>query len=217
MKVITIDGPSAAGKGTIGAKLSQSLNCFYLDTGLLYRQIAAWVLEADVDLNDEVAAFNVVAEKISLFQWWRDLSATTRLRTSSISEAASKIGVCVSIRNLANQFQQNLVAKSSGWVVVDGRDAGTVVFPFAAVKLFVTAAPDVRAKRRYTQLIERGFNSELKDLEEEILQRDLRDQNRDIAPLKPAPDAYIIDTSEETAEESVQRVLKYLEKYMISC
>lgn len=212
MNVITIDGPSAAGKGTIGLRLSERLKCLYLDTGLLYRQLAAWVVEAGIDLNDEIAILSVLAGKLSSLRW--DQPDANILRTPAVSDAASRIGTIKSVREIANQFQRDSAALASNWVVVDGRDAGTVVFPEAVVKLFITATPDVRAKRRYVQLLERGYTSELKELEEEIVQRDLRDQNREIAPLKPAADAYIIDTSEETIEESVHRVLKYLEKYI---
>jgi len=212
MNVITIDGPSAAGKGTIGLKLSERLNCLYLDTGLLYRQLAAWVVEAGIDLHDEGSILSMLAGRLSSLRW--NQLNTNVLRTPAISDAASRIGTIKSIREIANQFQRDSAALTHGWVVVDGRDAGTVVFPEAVVKLFITATPDVRAKRRYVQLLERGYTPELKELEEEIVQRDLRDQKREIAPLKPAADAYIIDTSDETIEESVHRVLKYLEKYI---
>lgn len=216
MKVITIDGPSAAGKGTIGANLSQRLNCFYLDSGMLYRQIAAWVLDAGVSFTEETDVKNIVAQKLPSFKWAQGYVSSEDLRAPKISDAASKIGVLQEVRRLANQYQRDLVSAAAGWVVVDGRDAGTVVFPDAVVKLFITASPNIRAKRRYLQLIEKGYTPDLNQLEEEIIQRDLRDQKRDIAPLKPAPDAYIIDTSEEMVDESVHRVLKYLEKYIIA-
>ena len=212
MKVITIDGPSAAGKGTIGSRLSEHLNCFYLDTGLLYRQIAAWALESNIELMDEPSVLSAVVKKLSLLNWHQiepDL-----LRAPDISEAASKVGTLQMVRKLANEFQKKCAASVQGWIIVDGRDAGTVVFPEAEVKLFITAEVGVRAKRRYAQLKARGYEVDIGALEEEIMQRDLRDQNRAVAPLKPAPDAYIIDTSEETIDKSVRRVLKYLEKYI---
>lgn len=212
MNVITIDGPSAAGKGTLGAILAERLGCFYLDSGLWYRQFTAWALEAGTDLENELEVSKIVDHNLNVLNL--DCAKADSLRTPVVSAAASKIARFQSIRTLANQLQRDFVSKASRWVVIDGRDAGTVVFPDAKIKLFVTASPDVRAKRRYDQLVERGYASEIKSLEEEIVQRDLRDQNREIAPLKPAPDAYIIDTSEETAEESIQRILKYLEKYM---
>lgn len=215
MDVITIDGPSAAGKGTIGAKLSERLGCYYLDSGLLYRQLAAWALEAGVDLTNETAVCDVVADRLSNRDF--KLEPSDKLRSSEVSDAASKIGVLRSVRERANQYQRDYVEASEKSVIIDGRDAGTVVFPDAKFKLFITATPDVRAKRRYAQLIERGYALDLKSLEEEIVQRDLRDQKREIAPLKAAPDAYIIDTTEETSDESVQRILKYLEKYLVTC
>lgn len=212
MNVITIDGPSAAGKGTLGAILAERLDCLYLDSGLWYRQFTVWALEAKIDLDNELEISKVVDHNLNDLNLGCDKADS--LRTPEVSAAASKVARFQSIRTLANQLQRDFVSKASTWVVIDGRDAGTVVFPDAKIKLFVTALPDVRAKRRYDQLVERGYASEIKSLEEEIVQRDLRDQNREIAPLKPAPDAYLIDTSEETAEESVQRILKYLEKYM---
>lgn len=212
MDVITIDGPSAAGKGTIGSKLSERLGCYYLDSGLLYRRLAAWVLEAGVDLTNESAVCEVIADKLSNKDF--KLEPSDALRSSEVSDAASKIGVLRSVRAQANQYQRDYVAASEKSIIIDGRDAGTVVFPDAKFKLFITATPDVRAKRRYAQLVERGYAPDLKSLEEEIVQRDLRDQKREIAPLKAAPDAYIIDTTEETSDESVQRILKYLEKYL---
>jgi cytidylate kinase len=214
MDVITIDGPSAAGKGTIGSKLSQHLGCYYLDSGLLYRQLAAWALEAGVDLTDELAVCDIIKDKLSDVNF--KLESSDRLRSSEVSDAASKIGVFRSVRDRANQYQRDYVAASQNSVIIDGRDAGTVVFPEAKFKLFVTATPDVRARRRCAQLMERGYTPDLKSLEGEIVQRDLRDQKREIAPLKAAPDAYIIDTTEETSDESVQRILKYLEKYLVT-
>lgn len=212
MNVITIDGPSAAGKGTLGAILAERLGCFYLDSGLWYRQFTAWALNAGISLEDEAAVGKIVDHNLNVLKM--SCGKADTLRTPEVSAAASKVAKFATIRTLANQLQREFVSSASGWVVIDGRDAGTVVFPTAKIKLFVTASPDVRARRRYEQLVERGYASEIKSLEEEIVQRDLRDQNREIAPLKPAPDAYIIDTSEETPQESVHRILKYLERYM---
>jgi cytidylate kinase len=175
--------------------------------------MAAWVLEYSINLNDEDAVVSILSNKLSLLKW--DQVEKSVLRTPAISDAASRIGTILAVRKIANEFQRECATTTpENWVIVDGRDAGTVVFPNAAVKLFITASPDVRARRRYAQLLERGYISELKEIEEEIIQRDLRDQSREIAPLKPAADAYIIDTSEETVDDSVRRILKYLEKYV---
>lgn len=215
MNIITLDGPSAAGKGTIGKLLAQRLGCLYLDSGLIYRQFAKWALAAGVDLSDESAVYTVLLVQLPTLDLVQADSHT--LRTANLSDAASKIGVLPSVRRLANEFQRKAAASYSGWVVVDGRDAGTVVFPDAEVKLFVTATPDVRARRRYHQLAAEGGTPSLEELETEIIQRDLRDQNREIAPLRPAPDAYIIDTSNEIPQESIHRILKYVEKYVTVC
>jgi cytidylate kinase len=212
VKVITIDGPSAAGKGTIGAKLSKELKCRYLDSGLLYRQFAAWILQARLESLEESAVEGEIKKRLVDFSI-SDANAEV-LRTPEVSDIASKIGVFPTVRAIANQFQHTFAAAADSWVIIDGRDAGTVVFPQAQLKLFVTARPDVRANRRYAQLKERGNAPDLKTLTQEIISRDLRDQKRAVAPLKPASDAYIIDTSEESPDESVRRILKTLEKYL---
>lgn len=214
VKVITIDGPSAAGKGTLGSKLSDNLNCFYLDSGLVYRHLGYLVKKSQIDLDNEAVVLEFVSNALQRLDWSElDLEL---LRNPEISQYASKISVYGLIREYANKFQRRFVAEKDQWVIVDGRDAGTVVFPDAAVKLFVTASPDIRARRRYDQLKDSGKEVALELVEREILQRDLRDQTREIAPLKPAPDAYIIDTSEECVTETVDRVLKYLEKYVLA-
>ncbi|MDP3640962.1 MAG: (d)CMP kinase, partial [Alphaproteobacteria bacterium] len=134
MDVITIDGPSAAGKGTIGSKLSECLGCFYLDSGLLYRQLAAWALEAGADLSDEAAVCNIITDKLSNMEY--KLEQCDKLRSPEVSEAASKIGVLRSVRERANQYQRDYVEAAEKSVIIDGRDAGTIVFPDAKFKLF---------------------------------------------------------------------------------
>lgn len=174
-----------------------------------------WLKESDVDSTDEVEVLNFINAQLP------SLDLTTidsdQLRAPEVSEFTSKISVFPLLRECANAFQRKVVAEKEQWVVVDGRDAGTVVFPDAAVKLFITASPDVRARRRCEQLKASGKGVDLETIEREIFQRDLRDQTRDVAPLKPAPDAYIIDTSEEDVSETVNRTLKYLEKYVLAC
>lgn len=214
MKVITIDGPSAAGKGTIGASLAKRLDCSYLDSGLLYRQFGLWSLEKAINLEDEALVLTTVSNHLSQLNW--DYIQPDVLRQADISEAASTISVFHSIRNLANQFQRDYASAASKWVIIDGRDAGTVVFPDAMIKLFITATLCVRAKRRYEQLIGLGYSANLSEVEADILRRDLRDQTRSVAPLKPAEDAYIVDTSEEAVDQSIDRISKYLEKYLVT-
>ncbi len=214
MQVITIDGPAAAGKGTIGRCVAQRLKCFYLDSGLIYRQMASWVLDLGVDTHEIKEVLPIVTANVDKFRW-EDINEAV-LRSERVSIGASRIGVFPEIRRISNKLQHECVSNISGWSVIDGRDAGTNVFPEADIKLFITARADVRAKRRYSQLRERGEVPDLKQLEIEIIQRDLRDQNRDVAPLKPAADAYIIDTSDELVDESLLRALKYLEKYAVA-
>jgi cytidylate kinase len=195
--VIAVDGPSAAGKGTLARRLADYYGLAYLDTGLLYRAVAARLLRAGIDPEDEAAAVTA-AEAVSL----AELDAPD-LRDEAVSRAASRVaaigGVRAALLDLQRRFAANPSAGPSGGTVrgavLDGRDIGTVVWPQAQVKLFVVASLEERARRRHKELLERGCESIYSRVLQDMRERDARDSGRAIAPLVPAPDAIVIDTS----------------------
>ena len=190
---IAIDGPAAAGKGTISKAVAQQLGFAHLDTGLLYRAVGAKTL-AGAEAVD--AATSLTAE---------DLEADN-LRTPEVAQAASKVAVIAEVRAALVDFQRAF-ARRLGGAVLDGRDIGTVICPNAEVKLFVTASAEVRAERRYLELSGNGLDVSLEEVLADVKARDERDMNRAEAPLKPADDAVLIDTSELTIEEAVDMAL----------
>ncbi|MDC1481220.1 cytidylate kinase [Ascidiaceihabitans sp.] len=178
---IAIDGPAAAGKGTISKAVAAHFGCAHLDTGLLYRAVGAKVMTGSDAIE---AAVGLRAE---------DLDAEG-LRTAEVAQAASKVAVIAEVRAALLDFQRAF-ARRAGGAVLDGRDIGTVICPQAEVKLFVTASAEVRGKRRYDELAGRGDTVTLDDVIEDVRARDARDMERVEAPLKPAEDAHVLDTS----------------------
>jgi cytidylate kinase len=187
--IIAIDGPAASGKGTLGARLAAHYGLPHLDTGLVYRAVAAAVLAGGRPLSDAGAA-TLAARALSA----ADLCAPG-LRGRAMGEAASVVAAVPAVREALLAFQQAFAAQPGG-AVLDGRDIGTVICPHADRKLFVTAAAEVRARRRYDELRARGEDPAFPAILDEIRQRDRRDAERAVAPLKPAPDARLLDTSE---------------------
>ncbi|WP_119460879.1 (d)CMP kinase [Rhodospirillaceae bacterium SYSU D60014] len=194
--VIAVDGPSAAGKGTLARRVAAHFNLAYLDTGLLYRAVAARLLRAGIDRPDEAAAI-AAARAVSA----GDLDLP-ELREEAVSQMASKVaaisGVRAALLDLQRTFAAAPPAGPSGPVagaVLDGRDIGTVVWPQAQVKLFIHADLEQRARRRHKELIERGGESIYARVLQDMRERDARDSGRSVAPLTPAPDALVIDTS----------------------
>jgi cytidylate kinase len=187
--VIAIDGPSGSGKGTIARRVAQRLGWNLLDSGALYRLVALAGLARDLPADDE-AGHAAVAQQ---------------LRTESTGAEASRVAAMPSVRK-ALMERQHAFAVPPG-LVADGRDMGTVVFPAAQVKVFLTASAEERALRRYKQLKEKGLTVNLAALSQEILERDRRDSNRPVAPLRPAEDAVVIDSTGLTIEQVVDRVL----------
>jgi CMP/dCMP kinase len=201
--IIAIDGPAASGKGTLGRRLADRFGLPHLDTGLTYRAVGQALLLAGRSLDDETLA---VAEARSI-----DLSSLDRdaLSEHSIGEAASRVAVMAGVRRVLVERQREFAAKPPGGVL-DGRDIGTVVFPNADVKLFVTATPETRARRRFEEVAAKGRDSSFERILDDIRLRDERDMNRADSPLKPADDAYLIDTSAmdiETAFETAMAVI----------
>lgn len=207
--VITIDGPGGSGKGTISILLARSLGWHFLDSGALYRILAWAALEEKIDLTDEnTLAFKAKTLKIQFDDagiWCEGVQVKTLIRTESCGNAASKIAVLPKVREALLEAQRAF-RKLPG-LVADGRDMGTIVFKDAFLKIYLEASSKERAKRRYLELKERAQNVTLQSLLTEIEERDKRDKERETAPLKPAEDAVVIDTTTLGVEEVFEKVL----------
>jgi cytidylate kinase len=186
--IIAIDGPAAAGKGTLAERLARHYGLPYLDTGLLYRAIGRRMADAGADLDDPAAAGDF-ARRL------RPEDLTGDLRGREAGELASRVAVHGPVRAALVDFQRSFAARPGG-AVLDGRDIGTVICPDADVKLFVTASAEVRARRRTDELAAKGRTVDYERILAEVRERDERDSSRAVAPLKPAADATIIDTSD---------------------
>ncbi|MGO4439884.1 (d)CMP kinase [Rhizobium sp. RAF56] len=191
--IIAIDGPSAAGKGTLSRRIASEYGFHHLDTGLTYRATAKALLDAGLPLDDEGIAART-AQALDL----ADLDRSVLAR-HEIGEAASKVAVMPAVRRALVEAQRAFSQKEPG-TVLDGRDIGTVVCPDAAVKLYVTAAPEIRAQRRYDEILAGGGKADFGAIFEDVKRRDDRDMGRADSPLKPAEDAHLLDTSEMDIE-----------------
>jgi CMP/dCMP kinase len=214
--VVTIDGPSGSGKGTISRLLAARLDWHLLDSGALYRLVGLTARRADLDLGDAEALRAVAATMDVRFGSADDPAAvllegedvTRELRTEEAGEAASRVAALPAVRT-ALLARQRAFARPPG-LIADGRDMGTVVFPAAPVKVFLTASADERARRRYEQLKEQGLEVRLADLSGEIAQRDRRDAERTVSPLQPAADARLLDSTALPPEAVVARILGWV-------
>ena len=209
--VITLDGPAASGKGTVAELVARELGFHYLDSGALYRIATLAALKAGVDPADS-EGLTAVAEKLSpVFENGRILlegeDVTLAIRSEEVSRVTSKVAVVPGVRRALFDLQRR-AARAPG-LVADGRDMGTVVFPEAPLKVFLTASARVRAERRYKQLTARGETADLDLLTKDLEERDRRDRERAEAPLKPAADARLLDTTEMGIEEAVKKVLDW--------
>lgn len=193
MTTIAIDGPAAAGKGTLSRRIAEAYGYHHLDTGLTYRATAKALLDRGLPLDDEAIAADVARNL--------DLSGLDRavLSAHGIGEAASKIAVMPAVRRALVEAQREFAAREPG-TVLDGRDIGTVVCPDATVKLYVTASADIRARRRYDEIIAGGGTADYEAVFEDVRRRDARDMGRVDSPLRPAENAHLLDTSEMSIE-----------------
>ena len=207
--IIAIDGPAASGKGTIAAGVAQALHFHLLDSGSLYRLVALKALQSNVDVDAAPALAGLAAGLDVTFRpGCIDLDgrdATDAIRSEAVSAAASRVAVHPEVRD-ALLSRQRAFRQPPG-LVADGRDMGTVVFVDALLKVFVTASPEERARRRYKQLIEKGISSTIDGLLRDIRDRDARDAGRAAAPLKPAEDAVILDTTGMAVAAAIEFVL----------
>ena len=205
--VIAIDGPSASGKGTIASRVAKKLGFHYLESGALYRVVALMALREG--LADELA-LSVQAENMDvLFDdgeiWLGDEAVTEKVRSEPVGNRASEVAKLPAVRQ-ALLKRQRAFRRAPG-LVADGRDMATVVFPDAELKIFLTADPEIRAQRRYNQLIEKGIDANLRALSRDLRERDERDAKRAVAPLIPAPDSQVLDSSALSIDEVVERIV----------
>lgn len=213
--IIAIDGPAAAGKGTLAQNLAKHFSYAFLDTGRLYRAVGYAVLQANEDPSDEAAA----AKQARAFdpKSINQILSNPALRDEATGNAASKVAAIPAVREALLQLQRDFAehpffedGMPAKGAVLDGRDIGTVVCPSADVKFFVTASAEVRADRRFKELQEAGKPADYDKILADIKERDERDSNRATAPLKPAADAYVLDTSHLNAVQAFQAALDYI-------
>ena len=214
--IITIDGPAAAGKGTLSSMLAKRYNLAYFDTGMIYRAVGLDLLLKNIDPDDDAKALET-AQNMT-FTKMMDLSKHADFRSNAGGQAASKVASKTPVRQALLKMQQDFAlypqfadGKKAFGVVYDGRDTGTVVCPNADIKLFITASPEVRAMRRHKEFLEKGIKSDYDEVLAQTRERDFRDTTRASAPLKPADDAIIIDTSNLAIEEVFDKVCNIID------
>lgn len=209
--VLTIDGPSASGKGTVAERVARALGFHFLDSGALYRLTALSAMQAGVALDDEAGVAKLASALPARFGdgrvWLADADVTEAIRAEAVGEGASKVAALPAVR--AALLDRQRAYRQAPGLVADGRDMGTVIFPDAPAKVFLTASAEARAERRYKQLIEKGNSASLPALVADMRARDARDTARAVAPLKPAPDALLLDTTHMDIALAVEAVLAH--------
>lgn len=213
MAAIAIDGPAGAGKSTIAKKVAKELGYIYVDTGALYRAIAYYLLTNQIDIDNEESltkACDRITIRIAYEQdvqqvYLNEENVTSYLRTEETGNMASKSSAKPQVRAALLDLQRNMAKEYD--VVMDGRDIGTNVLPDAEVKIYLTASSKERAKRRYKELVEKGETADFDKIEADIIERDNRDMNRAIAPLKRAEDAVLVDSSDMSIAQVVDTIL----------
>ena len=211
---IAIDGPAGAGKSTLAKAVAKKLGFVYIDTGAMYRAIGLYMLDRKVELSDETALkaalddvkLDIAYENDAQQVYLNGENVTGRIRTEAAGDMASKVSTLLPVREKLVMLQQEMAERID--VVMDGRDIGTVVLPNAELKVYFTAGSRVRAERRFKELSEKGITGiTVEEIEEEIIARDYRDMHREHSPLKQAEDAILVDSSDLTIEEGVERVI----------
>ncbi|MEE4208930.1 MAG: (d)CMP kinase [Parvularcula sp.] len=203
--IIAVDGPAASGKGTLSRRLSSLYGLRYLDTGRLYRGVAWMLLSSDRDPRNASEAEEAAARF--------DASAleSPELRTAEVGRAASLVAVHPGVRSALLEFQRSFGKPMPG-AVIDGRDIGTVIFPDAPVKLYITASTEERARRRFEELRAQDSNLTMASMIEQIQRRDERDRGREVAPLRPANDAYLLDTTDMTIDQTFAAACRHIDR-----
>ena len=207
--VIAIDGPSASGKGTVSQRVAQKLGFHYLDSGALYRLVALKAAQSHIDIDDS-ATLEDIARNLNVTFGHDDISldgniVTNDIRTEKCGILASQLAAYPQIRAALIDRQREF--RQPPGLITDGRDMGSVIFPDAILKIFLTASAEIRAQRRYKQLIEKGMDANISDLLQDIQKRDERDRNRSAAPLKQGTDAKLLDTTSLTIAQAQEQVL----------
>lgn len=220
MTKIAIDGPAGAGKSTISKKVASALGFVYIDTGAMYRTVGLKAVRCNVDTNDEKGVIELLPsldidirhEGVEQHIYLDGENVSGLIRTPQISMAASNVSRIPAVRLAMVDMQRKLAQNHD--VVMDGRDIASYVLPDAEIKIFLTASVDARAKRRYDELLEKGENVSFEDVKNEMIERDTNDSTREFAPLTIADGAEVIDTSELTLEESIDKVINYVREHI---
>lgn len=215
---IAIDGPAGAGKSTVAKKVAGALEYVYIDTGSMYRALAWAVHHHGLPIENEAAVSQLLQDNVIHLRrvhgeqhvYWNDTDVTAWIRTPEVSQFASIVASYGAVREQMLVLQRNLATQ--GNVVMDGRDIGTHVLPDADVKIFLTASIRERAERRWKELREKGLDPDLSEMEKDIAERDQRDMNREVAPLRQAEDAVLVDTTGMTIDQVVDRILEICER-----
>ncbi len=215
---VAIDGPAGAGKSTVSRAAAKAVGYIYVDTGALYRAVGVNALRNGIDTKDKPAVAATLAD-ISVDLVFENgeqkvllngEDVSTEIRTPPASMAASDVSAVPEVRAFLFDLQRDIASRNN--CIMDGRDIGTVVLPDAKVKIFLTASPEERAMRRYKELIEKGNDVKYEEVLEDLVQRDYNDSHREIAPLKPAEDGVILDTTGMSLEESVNAIIKIIKE-----
>lgn len=220
MIAVAIDGPAGAGKSTLSRKVAAAIGFRYVDTGAIYRTVAVKILRSGLNADDAAKIEEMLKNTVVDIEYDDEKQimlldgedVTGLIRTEDVSMMASKSSALPCVRAFLLEMQREIAKKFD--VVMDGRDIGTVVLPNANIKIFLTASPESRAKRRYEELVQKGIQASYEEVYQDMLKRDHNDSSRAIAPLKPADDAIILDTSGNTFEQSLELLVKTVKERM---